>query len=56
MNNICFNLGLQCIFIRYNPDNNNFTIKQKHSLLIKTLEKYLDYDFDEAIKIDYLFY
>jgi len=55
MNNICFNLSLPCIFIRYNPDK-EYTTKTKHSKLLKKLKEYLNYNIDEAIKIDYLFY
>ena len=28
-NNICFALGLPCVFIRYNPDKKNISIKLK---------------------------
>jgi len=55
MNNICFNLGLPCIFIRYNPDA-SVPIKTKHLILLEKLKKYLNYNITEAIKIEYLFY
>ena len=56
MNNICFNLGLPCIFIRYNPDNKEYSTKIKHLKLLEKLKEFLNYNFNEAIKIDYLFY
>ncbi len=34
MNDIVLNLGLECVFIRYNPDNKNYTDKEKESHLL----------------------
>ena len=58
MNNICFNLGLPCIFLRYNPDNKKYFEKIKHKSLLNRVNYYLkDYKFEnEAIHIEYLFY
>jgi hypothetical protein len=58
MNNICFNLGLPCIFIKYNPDNKEVTPIKRHNTLLSRLKYYLDYasQVDESIKIEYLFY
>ena len=35
MNNIIISLGLPCKFIRYNPDNKNFTKKEKEDKLLQ---------------------
>lgn len=54
MNNICHVLVLPTKFIRYNPDNKNFTTKQKQAALIETLQacmKKLD-----NVEPTYLFY
>jgi hypothetical protein len=61
MYNIISNLGLPCIFIRYNPDNN----RTNGSKLIETIKKHLDLDINDKLchpwddygfKVEYLFY
>lgn len=62
MYNIVANMGLPCIFIRYNPDNN----KSNGPKLIETIKKYLDLDINDVnnrpwddylgFKVEYLFY
>jgi hypothetical protein len=54
-NNICFALGLPCVFIRYNPDKKNIKIKIKEKLL----KSYIDYYISKEIcdnEVCYLFY
>jgi hypothetical protein len=38
-NNICFALGLPCVFIRYNPDKKKVKMQTK----LKILKSYIDY-------------
>jgi hypothetical protein len=54
MNNICHALGLPTKFIRYNPDNKSFTVKQKEAALIETLQACMK-DLD-SVEPKYLFY
>jgi hypothetical protein len=54
MNNICFSLGLPTKFIRYNPDNKEFSKKIKQQTLIDTLKDNLQTCQD--IEVVYLFY
>lgn len=53
-NNIRFALGLPCVFIRYNPDKKNISIKIKE----KVLKSYIDYISKENCnnEVCYLFY
>lgn len=54
-NNICFALGLPCVFIRFNPDKKKIKMKIKE----KVLKSYIDY-YTSNEKCDnevcYLFY
>lgn len=56
MNNISIGLGLPTLFIRYNPDLPGFKVKQKHRILIETLNKYLNLEMLEDPTPIYLFY
>lgn len=56
MNNIIISLGLPCKFIRYNPDNKNFTKKEKEDKLLQILDDNLYKDMLEDIEPEYLFY
>jgi hypothetical protein len=54
-NNICFALGLPCVFIRFNPDKKKIKMKIKE----KVLKSYIDYYIDKEIsdnEVCYLFY
>lgn len=55
MNIICDNLGLPTIFIRYNPDNKNFSTKIKHAKLLDVLNYNLK-NTPDGPKIEYLYY
>jgi hypothetical protein len=52
MNNIASGLGLPTKFIRYNPDNKQFTKKHKEIVLVETIKNNIALDFMEPI---YLF-
>ena len=54
-NNICFALGLPCVFIRFNPDKKNIKMKTKQ----KILKNYIDYYINKEMcdnGVEYLFY
>lgn len=54
-NNICFALGLPCVFIRFNPDKKGIKMKTKQ----KVLKSYIDYYFGKEKsdnEVCYLFY
>lgn len=57
-NNICFNLGLPCVFIRFNPDKKkDLTVKMKTKLYV--LKSYIDYYISKETcdnTVEYLFY
>ena len=55
-NNICFALGLPCVFIRFNPDAG---VKKRIKIKEKILKSYIDYYLSKEIcnnEINYLFY
>jgi hypothetical protein len=56
MNNISSGLGLSTKFIRYNPDNKEFTKKHKEKVLISTIKENLYKEFMEELLAIYLFY
>ena len=56
MNNIIYGLGLPVKFIRYNPDNDNFTMDEKETRLIEEINKILEMNELDDIEIKYLFY
>jgi|FrelakmetLWP11LW_1041352.scaffolds.fasta_scaffold00612_5 hypothetical protein len=54
-NNICYALGLPCVFIRFNPDKNKIKMKTKQ----KVLKSYIDYYINKEIcdnVVEFLFY
>jgi len=57
MNNICYNLGLPCVFLRYNPDNKSVSKKEKEQTLLERVKFYLEKEsIETSIEIEYLFY
>lgn len=56
MNNISYVLNKPTLFIRYNPDLKEVTRKQKHLVLLKTLENCLYKECVPQIEPIYLFY
>lgn len=56
MNNITMSLGLPTLFIRYNPDNKEFSKKERHKKLLEVLNKSLNYEFLQNIEPIYLFF
>jgi hypothetical protein len=54
-NNICFALGLQCVFIRYNPDKKNISIKIKEKILKSYIDYYISKEYCNN-EVCYLFY
>jgi hypothetical protein len=57
MNNICYNLGLPCVFLRYNPDNKSFNKKEKEQTLLERVKFYLEKEeIETSIEVEYLFY
>ena len=54
-NNICYALGLPCIFIRYNPDLKGINLKTKEIVLKSYIDFYLDKDICDN-EVQYLFY
>ena len=54
-NNICYALGLPCVFIRFNPDKKKVKMKVKE----KVLKSYIDYYINQESmnnEVQYLFY
>jgi hypothetical protein len=54
-NNICFALGLPCVFIRFNPDKKKIKMKTKE----KVLKSYIEFYKNKTVcdnEIIYLFY
>ena len=54
-NNICYALGLPCVFIRFNPDKKKVKMKVKE----KVLKSYIDYYINQETinnEVQYLFY
>ena len=54
-NNICYALGLPCVFIRFNPDKKKVKMKVKE----KVLKSYIDYYINQDTmnnEVQYLFY
>jgi hypothetical protein len=54
-NNICFSLGLPCVFIRYNPDKRGITQKTKEMVLKSYIEYYKNSSTCDN-EVVYLFY
>ena len=66
MYDIVANLGLPCVFIRYNPDDKK---KSDYNILLEMVKDYLEKDINEidfeedingqrncGLKVEYLFY
>lgn len=56
MNNISLSLDLPVKFIRYNPDNKEYTKQEKEIKLIEILDKYINLEELDNIEPIYLFY
>jgi hypothetical protein len=56
MNNISSAIGLPVKFVRYNPDNKNYTKKEKEKLLLETIKNNSKFEYIEDISPIYLFY
>jgi len=62
MNNIVYNLGLPCVFLRYNPDwsktgtNNKMKKLIKHTLLMSYIRHYQTLKTIPGLIVEYLFY
>jgi hypothetical protein len=54
-NNICYALGLPCVFIRFNPDKKGIKIKTKQKVLKSYIEYYKSKNVSDNI-VEYLFY
>jgi hypothetical protein len=54
-NNICFALGLPCVFIRFNPDKKKIKQKVKEKILKSYIEYYKIKDYCDNT-VEYLFY
>ncbi len=54
-NNICYALGLPCVFIRFNPDKKGITINTKQKVLKSYIEYYKNKEKNDNI-VEYLFY
>jgi rubrerythrin len=54
-NNICFALGLPCVFLRYNPDKDNINIKTKEKILKSYIEYYKNKESSDNM-LEFLFY
>lgn len=54
-NNICFALGLTCVFIRFNPDKKKIKMKTKQKVLKSYIEYYKNKDKCDN-EVCYLFY
>jgi len=54
-NNICFALGLPCVFLRYNPDKKNVKQKVKEMVLKSHIEYYKNNDYCDN-EVVFLFY
>lgn len=55
-NNICYALGLPCVFIRYNPDKKKIKIEIKEKVLKSYIEYYKSKEMIEGNEVCYLFY
>ena len=56
-NNITYNLGLPCVFIRYNPDKKGVPSKTKEIILKSTIDYYKNLNPSDIFNFtDYLFY
>lgn len=54
-NNICYSLGLPCVFIRFNPDKKGIGIRIKYTILKSYIEYYKNkHQIDNVV--EYLFY
>ena len=54
-NNICYALGLPCVFLRFNPDKKKVKMKVKEKVLKSHIEYYLSRDTIDN-EVQYLFY
>lgn len=54
-NNICYSLGLPCVFIRFNPDKKGIKTKTKYTILKSYIEYYKNKKYNNNI-VEYLFY
>jgi len=54
-NNICYALGLPCVFIRFNPDKKKVKMKIKEKVLKSYIEYYMNRDTMNN-EVQYLFY
>lgn len=54
-NNICFALGLPCVFLRFNPDKKNVKMKVKEKVLKSYIEYYMNRE-SMNNEVQYLFY
>ena len=55
MNAIILNLGLTCVFLRYNPDNKDVSTKDKRKELLQRLRYHLESPPNGNL-VEYLFY
>ena len=55
MNSVILNLGLECVFIRYNPDHPHFSDRYKQNRLMERLRYHLSNKSDGNV-LEYLFY
>lgn len=56
MNNIGYALDKPVKFLRYNPDNKNFTKKNKEKVLLEEIQKIMNQEFLDNPSPKYLFY
>jgi len=54
-NNICFSLGLPCVFLRFNPDKKKIKTKTKQKILKSYIEYYKNKETCDNV-VEYLFY
>lgn len=54
-NNICFTLGLPCVFIRYNPDDKKINEKSKLIILKSYIDYYQNLEYSNNV-VEFLFY
>ena len=54
-NNICFALGLPCVFIRYNPDKKKVKMETKQKVLKSYIDYYTKKETSDNV-VEYLFY
>lgn len=54
-NNICYTLGLPCVFIRFNPDKKKIKMKTKEIVLKSYIDYYISKENIDN-EVCYLFY